>query len=384
MAKTTFVSTTITSNRMNIIMICSKALLRLAVLGATLAAVLPVDSFAEEPMNLDEEKAREESREYFKQGKNAFKAGDYDAARELFQKAWARYDKESLIALALAKAYDRATQLEKALIYYDHFLRLAPVNKDYVQDRELTVARAAAIRDILKSRPGILKFKGLPSGAKLEVDGKPCDVDAAGEVKVSAGTHSVRVTMDKRLPFDRAAVAVGPGEVKEVEVVMVAPVDPGTLPHDHKWTWRAGLATTVGLGATGIIGAVYWLRLSEYTGRFNPDTGQPLEETRKEYLNSEGQPCRLGYPDSKTKLPECAAALQEGNERRASVNAMSVATVAAGGLTVMLGVATAFAALSAPPIYPGTAEKTTAAVPSWTLVPAWSPNASEIALLIRF
>ncbi len=332
-------------------------------------------------MSADEERAREESRELFKLGKNAFKAGDYDAARDYFQRAWARYDKEPLIALALAKALDRAVLLEKALIYYEHFLRLAPVTKDYVQDRETTVARIASIKDILKSRPGVLKFKGLPSGARLEVDGKPADVDAAGELKVTAGTHSVRVTLEKRLPFERAAVAVGPGEVKEVEVVMVAPVDSATLPRDHKWTWRLGVATAVGVGVTALAGAMLWSNYGTYADRFHPETGQPLESTRAKYLNSEGNPCRIGYKEAKTQLWECEAALAEGKSLKSTVSTWTVVTAAAGGATAMLGIATGFASLAAPVIDPAQAG---APATTWRLAPQWSPGGAGLHFALDF
>ncbi len=349
----------------------------LALAGGAMPAVVT----AQEPLSAEEEKAREESRELFKLGKNAFKAGDYDAARDYFQRAWARYDKEPLIALALAKAFDRAAQLEKARIYYEHFLRLAPMTKDYLQDREQTVARIAAIKELLNSRPGVLKFKGLPSGARLEVDGKPADVDAAGELKVTAGTHSVRVTLEKRLPFERAAIAVGPGEVKEVEVVMVAPVDPATLPRDHKWTWRLGVATAVGVGVTAVSGALLWASYGNYADRFDPETGQPLEATRANYLNSSGKPCQIGVVDSTTKKQECDAALAEGRQLKSSVSTWTVATAAAGGATAMLGIAASLAALAAPVIDPS---QTSAPSAAWRLTPQWSPVGAGVTLALDF
>ncbi|MBM4342443.1 MAG: hypothetical protein FJ100_03580 [Deltaproteobacteria bacterium] len=348
---------------------------------ALLCAAVPAVAQAQEPLSAEEEKAREESRELFKLGKNAFKAGDYDAARDYFQRAWARYDKEPLIALALAKAFDRAAQLEKARIYYEHFLRLAPMTKDYLQDREQTVARVAAIKDILNSRPGVLKFKGLPSGARLEVDGKPADVDAAGELKVTAGTHSVRVTLEKRLPFERAAVTVGPGEIKDVEVVMVAPVDPATLPRDHTWTWRLGVATAVGVGVTALSGALYWANYGTYADRFDPATGQPLEATRAKYLNSDRKPCRIGYIDALTKQQECAAALAEGTQLKSTVSTWTVVTAAAGGATAMIGIATGLAALAAPVIDPSQSGAATSAV---RVAPIWRPDGASVMVSLDF
>lgn len=359
---------------------------RLGSLAATaviiaIAQLAPAVALAgDDAISADEERARQESRELFKQGKNAFKAGDYDAARELFQKAWARYDKEPLIALALAKSCDRANLLEKALIYYEHFLRLAPPDKDYAQDRETTVARVAAIRELLAARPGILRFRGLPTGAELLVDGKPADVDANGQLKVAAGTHNVRVTFEKRLPFERQAIAVGPGETKDVDVVLVAPVDPSTLPRDHKWTWRAGIATSVSLAVAGAVGATYWLKYRDYTSKFNADTGQPTEETQKLYPNKDGSPCRPGRTYKPSGEFECAAAVKAGVELKSSVDRWGVATVATGGVTAILGLATAMAALAAPTLETGAAKPAW----RWQVAPQFSADGGGALVQLDF
>ncbi|MBI5611152.1 MAG: tetratricopeptide repeat protein, partial [Deltaproteobacteria bacterium] len=307
-----------------------------------------------------------------------FKAGDYDAARELFQKAWARYDREPLIALALAKAYDRAGLLEKAQIYYEHFLRLAPPTKEYLNDREQAVQRLAIIKDQLKSRPGILKFKGLPTGARLEVDGKPADVDAAGELKVTAGSHSVRVTMEKRLPFDRPVVAVGPGEVKDIEVVLVAPVDPSTLPRDHKWTWVAGGTAAAGLIATGVFGFLYWQEYDAWSARFDAN-GRPNSTTRAEYSNAQGK-CEIGNPYADTALDPCKGATDEGNRRKATTQKYQIGTAVAGGVTALAAIGTVVAFYSAPTLDPSASKPAT----SLLLLPRIGPDGAGLQLALRF
>ena len=346
----------------------------------------PRIALADDTLTPAEEKAREESREFFKQGKNAFKAGDYDAARDLFQKAWARYDREPLIALALAKAYDRANVPDKALIYYEHFLRLAPLNKDYALDREQTVTRLGQIKDALNARPGILRFKGLPTGALLEVDGRPADVDAAGELKVSVGTHSVKVSMDKRMPFERPAVAVGPGDVKVIEVVMMAPVDPTTLPHDHRLTWRASAAASASLVATGVLAIVWLNKVDDYKARFL-DTGQPNEATRKEYqvpdpsvIPGGTRPCGIGQTIN--NVQECQAAADEGTARKTSISHWQIATLSAAGVTVAFGILTYMAYLDAPTI--DATKPAPKPVTTWRLVPQWSPTSTGVSVNLDF
>jgi hypothetical protein len=355
----------------------------LAAVLTGLAGASVVDAATADPLSADEAKARDEALEFFKAGRNAFKAGDYDAARELFQKAWARYDKEPLIALALAKAYDRAGLLEKAQIYYEHFLRLAPPTKEYLNDREQAVQRLAVIKEQLKSRPGILKFKGLPTGARLEIDSKPADVDAAGELKVIAGNHSVRVTMDRRLPFERPVVAVGPGEVKDIEVVLVAPVDPSTLPRDHKWTWVAGGATAVGLIATGVVGFMYWQEYDAWATRFDSKTGQPTLSTQGEYsstVNGAKVTCSLGFlPTGNAGIDPCAGAVAEGTSRNSTIKHWQIGTAVAGGVTALAAIGTVVAFYTAPTVDPGAKHST-----SWMIVPQLAPGISGAQFALRF
>jgi tetratricopeptide (TPR) repeat protein len=346
------------------------------------AAALPAwhaQAWAAEPLSADDAKAREEALELFKQGRNAYKAGDYDAARELFQRAWARWDREPLIAVALAKAYDRAGQLEKAQVYYEHFLRLAPVTKDYLPDREQAVQRLAAIKEVLKSRPGVLKFRNLPSGARLEVDGKPVGVDSAGEVKVVAGQHAVRVTMEMRIPFEQPAIVVGPGETRDIEVVLVAPVDPGTLPRDHTWTWTAAGATTLGLVTTGALGFLWWQSYEDYAALVDQDTGQPTPKAKAQYPYK-GQPCQVGVETTPgSKNFECDAATAAGKAALDDMAPYRIATPVVGGATVVLGILTYMAYVAAPVKDPNHG-----AAPKVTLQPNLGPGGGGLAVQVRF
>jgi tetratricopeptide (TPR) repeat protein len=280
-------------------------------LTGCLAAVVALPALAQTAqLSPDEERNRQEALEIFNQGKMSYKAGDYSAAQQLFLRAWAKYDKEPLIALALGKAYDRDANYEKAIIYYKAFLRLAPADKEFAKDRETTVKRVEEVERILSSRPGILKFKGLPTGAKLLVDGKPADPDTQGELKVDAGTHKVVVTMDERMPFERAAVAVGPGEIKEIEVVLMAPIDPRTLPRDHTWTWVAGSAAAASLMTAAVFGVLALQENDDYYTRFDSD-GTAKATTLADYKQADGvTACKLGDPPG-----SCPAVDKEGQDR---------------------------------------------------------------------
>ena len=313
----------------------------------------------------EEARDRAEALEVFRQGRLAYKAGDYDAALRLFQTAHGKYSKEPLIILALAKTLDQARNVETAQKYYKLFLDQAPLTADFAKDREATAARVREIDKELAARPGILKFKGLPSGALLEVAGRPADVDAQGELKVPAGTYAIRVVMDKREPFERPAVAVGPGETRVIEVVLVAPVDASRLPRDHTWTWVAGSAAAVSVLTGGAFAVLAWQSQGAYGQKFD-DKGQP-NLTARATLKIDGVPCRIGFKVAETGEYECEPLLKEGRELKVERDERLK------WMFVSLGAAAAFgfgavAAYSWAPVRQTGAPATTArATPVWAL-----------------
>lgn len=316
-----------------------------------LGAAVPLACAQTAPLTAEEAKAREEALDLFNQGKLALKAQDYGRALDLFSKAQARFQKEPYIILALAKTLDKAGDLEKAKGYYELFLSTAPTTPAFAKDRDATVQRILEIKGELARRPGVLKFKGMPSGAQLEVNGKPADVDTKGELKVPAGTYAIRVTVDKRLPFERAAVMVGPGETKEIEVVMLAPVDPSTLPHDYTWTWVVGGASVAALMTGAVFGVLTQQSRDQYDKRFDAD-GNARQATLADYKlkNADGsltlkdgkpQPCSPG-------VKYCPDAIAEGNAFIKTFESRRTATFVSLGTGAALGVVAVVVYLNAP------------------------------------
>jgi len=353
-------------------------LYRLLVAAALFACLVATPAVHAQPtatpaLSAEDARAREEALELFNQGKTAYKAGDYAAALELFRRAQARYDKEPLIILALAKTLDQAGQHEKALGYYEMFLKVAPVTPAFAKDRASTVKRQDEVRTLLAARPGTLQFKGLPTGALLEVNDKPADTDAQGHLQVPAGTHKIRITMEKRLPFERAAVAVGPGETKVIEVVLVAPVDVSTLPRNHTWTWVAGGATAGAVLATGVFVVLRAQEVDDYAKRFDK-TGRPLEATLADYPDTDGKPC-----DAIGRNPPCRALVEsEGNERLGAIESQRNRSYLSLGAAALFGLATVAAYYAAP----------VAEVPhskpqvSWRVLPWTTPEARGAFLTV--
>ncbi len=354
------------------------------------ATVLPRVAHAQAvALTPDEARAREEALELFNQGKLALKAQDYGRALDLFSKAQARFTKEPYIILALAKTLDKAGDLEKAKGYYELFLATAPTTTaSFAKDRAATVQRIQEIQGELAKRPGVLKFKGMPSGAQLELNGKPADVDTKGEIKVAAGTYSLRVTVDKRLPFERAAVMVGPGEVKEIEVVMLAPVDQSTLPHDYTWAWVAGGATVAGIVTGAVFGVLTQQSLDDYNKAFEPD-GRARKETLEKYVQKDanGQPVTKDGVPVKCKLGDtkpCADAIAEGNGYIDTFKSRRTAMIASLGTGAALGVLAVVLYLNAPLKEPGAKGVYLPPKTSWRVLPTFDGRTGGALISLDF
>ncbi len=332
-------------------------LLLALVLPAVLGTVAPTLA---QPAQISAEEARnrEEALELFNQGKIAYKAQDYDAALELFRRAQAKYDKEPLIILALAKTLDQAANQEKALLYYQLFLKVAPVTPAFAKDREATVARIKLVEEILRSRPGLLRFKGVPPGALVEIDGQPAAMDAQGEVKVQAGKHSARVSMGQRIPSEWPALQVAAGEVKVIEVVLAAPIDPSTLPHDHTWAWVAGGATVASLAVGAVFGVMAVQENDAFGKRFD-SSSRPLPSTLAEYKDATGQTCSYGVKGG------CPGAEAEGKRRIAAIESDQTWMIVGLGTGAGLAVVTTVLYLTAPVKEPASATPRT----TWNLAP---------------
>jgi hypothetical protein len=242
------------------------------------------------------------------------------------------------------------------------------------------VALLAAVHKELSSRKATLKLKGLPSGAQVLVDGKSVAVEANGDVQVEAGVHTVRVTMDKRVPFERPAIHAGPGEIKEVEVVLMAPIDPSTLPRNHTWTWVAGGTAAAGVVATGVVGFLLWRETDQYNARFD-SLGRPRDATRADYPVN-GQPCRIGIQLAGSKTYECEGAVTEGNTRLATIRGYQIGTAVAGGATLLAAIGTAIAYVSAP--VADTEPARTAGRRQWSIQPLSGAGLQGAQIAVHF
>ena len=310
--------------------------MRVAVFVLTLLITATSVNFCQLPAaNAQAESAsRSQALQLFRQGKTAYKAGDYDAALKFFRKAQAIYAREPLIILALAKTFDRDSQFVRARKYYDLFIKEAPPTDP---DRGRIIKRIAAIDAKLKARPATLILKGLPSSAKVSINGKDRGVDHRSAVELPAGTYNLKVTMKLRLPFERKEIVLQAGISRTIEVVLVKPVDPSTLPRDHTWTWGAGGATAAALITAGGFFLKQVFVRQEWFDKFNSD-GKAKDSTKEEY----------GCIRSKDTPAECQAMDDEGNRLNDEQLAWQNRAWITAGIAGALAVGTAVAYFAAP------------------------------------
>ena len=273
----------------------------------------------------------------FKQGKTAYKAGDYDAALKFFRQAQAIYQHEALIILALAKTLDRAKDIEKAQHYYKLFLKEAPPTD---RARAKTVERIKAIEDELARRPAVLVLQDLPTAAVLLVDGKNAVPNAKGELELAAGSHRVVVTLPHHYPFKRDGIVLKPGERMPLAVVLHRVPDPSTLPRDHKWTWVAGTATGVGMIVTGVFALQSFFKRNEFF-ELADENGAPTDKGREQF--------NCAAPSAGGHVPlECPEWDKAVSQIKSDYEWHQTATAVSGLVAAGLGVATAVAYFAAP------------------------------------
>lgn len=326
-----------------------------------LAPVSPV--LAGQRLSAEDADARRRALDVFKQGRTAYKAGDYDAALRFFRQAQAIYQHEALIILALAKTLDKAGDGERALNYYRLFLKEAPENDP---DRPSTVERIAALEAELAARPGFVVLQNLPSGAEVTIDGKAAAVDHRSAVKLAAGTYTVGVRMKNRLPFDRK-VAITAGRETKVDVVLLEPVDPSKLKHDHTWTWITGGLAAASLLTTGVLAVRGSGLRNDYGVLFDESTGRATETGRK----------RFDCPPTATSDADCPELIAEGKNLRESILTNDTLTASFGIATGALAIGTLVAYLAAPVAQPD-------ATPKVSLSPRFGDGTTGFALSLRF
>jgi hypothetical protein len=194
--------------------------LGLRVLGAVLATILsssstsvlaqatppPVDDTAVAPAEPTT------AREWFTRGEDEYRVGQYQAAAEAWEHAFA-LDPRPRIKYNLAQAYERLGRLEEAVAAYEHYTTNSDPGDPVYPD---AMARLTALRQRV-AQTGVV-LRGGPNGGEIFIDGQPWGVTPRPDrIAVSPGTHRIEVRYPEERAF-RASIAVPAGQATEVEI----------------------------------------------------------------------------------------------------------------------------------------------------------------------
>lgn len=160
---------------------------RAAFVGIVLGALCvgaPTVSFAQQPAPPTGVKS---ARELYKSGDTKFKAGDYAGALVDFQ-AVDSLKPTPQAARFIGLCQDKLGHLQDAVVSYERFLSNVPPK--LVAEGEEIKARVAAI----KAMPGKVHLDTAPSGAQVNVDGKPNAKPTPVDLELTPGKHTLMVT----------------------------------------------------------------------------------------------------------------------------------------------------------------------------------------------
>ncbi|MGZ3422897.1 MAG: PEGA domain-containing protein [Polyangiales bacterium] len=158
------------------------------------------------------ESAKDLAREHFARGIALFAEESWDAALSEFQQSRALYPtrnatKNAALCLRQLHRFDEALDMFETLL---HEFPDMPPEARAVVDKEMRDLRTLVGRIDVKSGVG---------GASILIDSRPRGTVPSAPIRVSVGTHVVRVIADGYLPFE-AQVQVASGETAVVDAQM--------------------------------------------------------------------------------------------------------------------------------------------------------------------
>lgn len=146
------------------------------------------------------------ARALFTEGNELFAAGDYVAALERFQTAYARTSNPKIL-LNIGTTLKQLGRFAEAATVYETYLKNPKA--DPARRKEVE----AALGELL-GRIAVLRLEGAPEGAKITIDGRPV---SGGQVRVDRGPHTV-VADDGKGPPVTVQVEVAAKEERVVSL----------------------------------------------------------------------------------------------------------------------------------------------------------------------
>ena len=187
---------------------------------AILAALVFAATAAAQPHEVTEQQ-KDQARDHFELGLSHFDRQEWPAALVEFLKSRELYPtrgntKDAAICLRKVGRFDEALAMYEALLR--DFSDVTATDKELAQ-REMTE---------LQGSVGTIAITGAPEGAEVTVDGIDRGKAPLAPLRLSAGTHAIRVTKEGSLPFEQRIDLVG-RQAAEVHARLAALTQAGRL-----------------------------------------------------------------------------------------------------------------------------------------------------------
>jgi hypothetical protein len=180
--------------------------------GAALALVVPHVAFAQDvPPNAAQTPAPEAAADKRAEARGHFDLGVSHFDREEWSAALAEFSISRQLLVTKGNTKNSAICLRKMGRFADSLDLFESLVRDF--DKELSsTERALAEREIveLKASVGTLEIRGAPDGASITIDGVDYGrMPAAQPLRLSVGSHSIRIVRDGFLPFESRLALAG-------------------------------------------------------------------------------------------------------------------------------------------------------------------------------
>lgn len=202
--------------------------------------------------------AVERARSAYARGQQAFAAGDFSAALQAFEEAYANVA-NPIVLVSIGESAAQLGRVETALAAYDAYLRARPdaPDRDEVGQKRAALAAAQA--------PARLSVTSEPPGADVILDGQLTGAKTPVVLEVRPGAHRVSLVLigyeTERVTAelapggsDQRAVTLKPSPAPPVaQAAPLAPVQPEPPPLVTPQPPHAAIIVTASLGAAGVI-----------------------------------------------------------------------------------------------------------------------------------
>jgi len=159
---------------------------------------------------------------HFDDGVAAYHKGEYAKAIQLFEAGYAK-GKDPVYLFNIAKCHEKAAHYQKAIDYYQNYLKGKP-NANDRKDVEQTVI--ALKQKIEAARPS-LEVHSAPPGAELLLNGKFVGTTPM-KLKVDPGKWNVKFSLDGRIPAEKN-ITITQGKNARIAVRLKPVPQVGTL-----------------------------------------------------------------------------------------------------------------------------------------------------------